>query len=117
MSVPVFLQIIGEELVRNLALEIVSIGVVIVIFLRNLQTSFWVLCCVFFTLIDLLGSMYFLNLTVEISSSITTLLCAGLAVDYAAHIGLEFIRVKGSKNGKLSWDLLAVYCCKIETLS
>ena len=91
-------KIIGEELIRNLSLEIVSIGVVIVIFLRNLQTSFWVLCCVFFTLVDLLGSMYFLNLTVEISSSITTLLCAGLAVDYAAHIGLEFIRVKGSKN-------------------
>ncbi|XP_076391692.1 patched domain-containing protein 3 isoform X1 [Megachile rotundata] len=91
-------KIIGEELVRNLSLEVVSIGLVIVIFLRNLQTSFWVFCCVFFTLIDLLGSMYFLNLTVEISSSIIILLCAGLAVDYATHIGLEFIRVKGSKN-------------------
>nr|XP_031844694.1 patched domain-containing protein 3-like [Nomia melanderi]XP_031844695.1 patched domain-containing protein 3-like [Nomia melanderi]XP_031844696.1 patched domain-containing protein 3-like [Nomia melanderi] len=90
-------KVIGEELVRNLCLEIVTIGVVIVIFLRDLKTSFWVLCCVFFTLIDLLGAMYFLNLTIEMSSSIMILLCAGLAVDYAAHIGLEFIRTKGSK--------------------
>ncbi|XP_076280248.1 patched domain-containing protein 3 isoform X1 [Lasioglossum baleicum] len=90
-------KVIGEELIRNLCLEIVTIGVVIVVFLRDIKTSFWVLCCVFFTLIDLLGSMYFLNLTVEMSSSIMILLCAGLAVDYAAHIGLEFIRTKGSK--------------------
>lgn len=55
------------------------------------------ICCVFFTLIDLLGTMYFLNLTIEMSSSIMILLCVGLAVDYAAHMGLEFIRAKGSK--------------------
>lgn len=88
---------IGEELVRNLGMEIVTIGVVIIIFLRDLRTSFWVICCVFFTLIDLLGAMYFLNLTIEMSSSIMILLCAGLAVDYAAHMGLEFIRSKGNK--------------------
>lgn len=51
-------------------------------------------------LIDLLGTMYFLNLTIEMSSSIMILLCVGLAVDYAAHMGLEFIRAKGSKKGK-----------------
>ncbi|KOC68201.1 Patched domain-containing protein 3, partial [Habropoda laboriosa] len=91
-------KVIGEELTRNLCLEILTIGIVIVIFLRNLRASFWVICCVFFTLIDLLGAMYFLNLTIEMSSSIMILLCAGLAVDYAAHMGLEFLRTKGSKN-------------------
>ncbi|GAB1864647.1 Patched domain-containing protein 3 [Camponotus japonicus] len=90
-------RIIGEELIRNLSLEIVAVGVVTLVLLRNLITSFWVICCVFFTLIDLLGSMYFLGLTVEISSTIMILLCAGLAVDYASHIGLEFIRSSGSK--------------------
>ena len=90
-------KVIGEELTRNLCLEIVTIGVVIVLFLRNLRASLWVLCCVLFTLIDLLGSMYFLNLTIEMSASIMILLCAGLAVDYAAHIGLEFTRTQGSK--------------------
>lgn len=90
-------RIIGEELIRNLSLEIMAVGIVTLVLLRNLLTSFWVMCCVLFTLIDLLGSMYFLGLTVEISSTIMILLCAGLAVDYAAHIGLEFIRSSGSK--------------------
>lgn len=94
-----FAQIIGEELIRNLSLEIMAVGIVTLVLLRNLLTSFWVMCCVLFTLIDLLGSMYFLGLTVEISSTIMILLCAGLAVDYAAHIGLEFIRSSGSKQG------------------
>lgn len=90
-------KIIGEELIRNLSLEIVAVGLVTLVLLRNLITTFWVICCVFFTLIDLLGSMYFLGLTVEISSTIMILLCAGLAVDYASHIGLEFIRSSGNK--------------------
>ncbi|XP_011693441.1 PREDICTED: patched domain-containing protein 3-like isoform X1 [Wasmannia auropunctata] len=90
-------KIIGEELIRNLSLEILAVGIVTLVLLRNLLASFWVMCCVLFTLIDLLGSMYFLGLTVEISSTIMILLCAGLAVDYAAHIGLEFIRSSGSK--------------------
>ncbi|XP_018402992.1 PREDICTED: patched domain-containing protein 3-like isoform X2 [Cyphomyrmex costatus] len=90
-------KIIGEELIRNLSLEIMAVGTVTLVLLRNLLTSFWVMCCVLFTLIDLLGSMYFLGLTIEISSTIMILLCAGLAVDYAAHIGLEFIRSSGNK--------------------
>ncbi|XP_011339858.1 NPC intracellular cholesterol transporter 1 isoform X3 [Ooceraea biroi] len=89
--------IIGEELNRNLSLEIVAVGIVTLVLLRNLLASFWVMCCVLFTLIDLLGSMYFLGITIEISSTIMILLCAGLAVDYAAHIGLEFIRSSGSR--------------------
>ncbi|XP_012258315.2 patched domain-containing protein 3-like [Athalia rosae] len=91
-------KIIGEELIRNLGLEILAVGVVTIILLRNLEASFWVICCVLFTLVDLLGSMYYLGLTIEISSSIMVLLCAGLAVDYAAHVGLEFTRMKGTKN-------------------
>ncbi|XP_043279634.1 patched domain-containing protein 3-like [Venturia canescens] len=90
--------IIGEELIHNLSLEILAVGLVTIIILRNLQASIWVICCVLFTLIDLLGSMYYLSLTIEISSSIMILLCAGLAVDYAAHIGLEFSRASGTKD-------------------
>lgn len=94
-----FLQIIGEELIRNLCLEILAVGLVTALLLRNLEATFWVICCVLFTLIDLMGSMHYLGLTIEISSSIMVLLCAGLAVDYAAHVGLEFTRTEGTKNG------------------
>ena len=94
-------QIIGEELIHNLILEILAVGLVTFLILRNFHASIWVMCCVLFTLIDLLGSMYYLGLTIEISSSIIILICAGLAVDYAAHIGLEFTRSTGTKNGIL----------------
>jgi predicted RND superfamily exporter protein len=51
------------------------------------------------TVVDVVGSMYWLGLTIEISTSIIILLCAGLAVDYAAHIGNEFTRLQGTKDG------------------
>ncbi|XP_068082189.1 patched domain-containing protein 3 [Anabrus simplex] len=95
-------KIIGQELLRNLGLTLVAVIVVTIILIQNLQTAFWVNCCVVFTVVDLIGSMYWLNLTIEISTSLMVLLCAGLAVDYAAHIGHEFTRLQGSKNGKLS---------------
>ncbi|XP_063971830.1 protein patched homolog 1-like isoform X2 [Diachasmimorpha longicaudata] len=91
-------QIIGEELTRNLVLEIMAVALVSILLLRDLCVSFWVICCVLFTLIDLLGSMYYVGLTIEVSSSIMILLCAGLAVDYAAHVGLEFTRAGGTRN-------------------
>jgi predicted RND superfamily exporter protein len=52
-----------------------------------------------FTVVDLVGSMYWLGLTIEISTSIMILLCAGLAVDYAAHIGNEFTHLQGTRDG------------------
>ncbi|KAK0090682.1 hypothetical protein PV325_008019 [Microctonus aethiopoides] len=88
---------IGGELIRNLSLEILAVGLVTALLLRDLKVTFWVICCVAFTLIDLLGSMYYFGLTIEISTSIIILLCAGLAVDYAAHVGLEFTRTTGDK--------------------
>jgi hypothetical protein len=95
-------QIIGDELLRNLGLTICAVAIVTLILIQNLQTSFWVLCCVIFTVVDVVGSMYWLGLTIEISTSIMILLCAGLAVDYSAHIGNEFTRLQGTKDGTLS---------------
>lgn len=96
------LQIIGDELLRNLGLTICAVAIVTLILIQNLQTSFWVLSCVIFTVVDVVGSMYWLGLTIEISTSIMILLCAGLAVDYSAHIGNEFTRLQGTKDGTVS---------------
>lgn len=87
-------------MLKNLGLEVLTIGLITITLLRNIKGSIWVICCILFTVIDLLGSMYFLGLTIEIASSIMIMLCAGLAVDYAAHVGLEFTRAEGSKNGE-----------------
>ncbi|KAJ4445678.1 hypothetical protein ANN_12362 [Periplaneta americana] len=92
-------KIIGEELLRNLGLTISAVAMVTLMLIQNLQTSFLVICCVIFTVVDLVGSMYWLGLTIEISTSIMVLLCAGLAVDYSAHIGNEFTRLQGTRDG------------------
>ena len=95
------MQIIGGELLRNLGLTICVVAAVTLVLIQNLQASFWVLVCLVFIVTDLVGSMYWLGLTIEISSSIMILLCAGLAVDYSAHIANEFTRLPGTKTGNI----------------
>lgn len=101
-------KIIGDELLRNLGLTISAVAIVTLILIQNLQTSFWVLCCVIFTVVDLVGSVYWLGLTIEISTSIMILLCAGLAVDYSAHIGNEFMRLQGTKDERAIKTLVMI---------
>ncbi|XP_021925965.1 Niemann-Pick C1 protein-like isoform X2 [Zootermopsis nevadensis] len=101
-------KIIGDELLRNLGLTICAVAAVTLILIQNLQTSFWVICCVVFTVVDLVGSMYWLGLTIEISTSIMILLCAGLAVDYSAHIGNEFMHLQGTRHEKAIKTLVMI---------
>lgn len=77
-----------------------AVVTVTLVLICDLVTVFWVFTCIAFTLIDLLGLMYFWGLTVEISSSIIVILAAGLAIDYSAHIGHTFTTVHGSKSSK-----------------
>ena len=93
-------QVISSELIRNLCLTMAAVLVVTLVLISDLVTVFWVFTCIAFTLIDLLGLMYFWGLTIEISSSIIVILAAGLAIDYAAHIGHTFTTVRGSKSRK-----------------
>ena len=96
-------QVISNELIRNLGLTMAAVVSVTLILISDLVTVFWVFTCIAFTLIDLLGLMYYWGLTVEISSSIIVILAAGLAIDYSAHIGHTFTTVHGSKSSnKLS---------------
>lgn len=93
-------RVISNELIRNLGLTMAAVVGVTLILISDLVTVFWVFTCIAFTLIDLLGLMYYWGLTVEISSSIIVILAAGLAIDYSAHIGHTFTTVRGSKSSK-----------------
>ena len=75
---------------------------VTLILISDLVTVFWVFTCIAFTLIDLLGLMYYWGLTVEISSSIIVIQATGLAIDYSAHIGHTFTTIRGSKSSTKS---------------
>jgi len=91
-------KVISNELIRNLCLTMGAVISVTLILIADLVTVFWVFTCIAFTLIDLLGLMYYWGLTVEIASSILVILSAGLAIDYSAHIGHTFTTVRGSKS-------------------
>ncbi|KAK3931008.1 Patched domain-containing protein 3 [Frankliniella fusca] len=91
-------KLVGEELLRNLGLSVLAVAIVTLVLIQEIQITFWVISCVIFTLVDLVGSMYLYGLTIEVSTSIMVLLCTGLTVDYAAHIGYEFSRTTGDGN-------------------
>lgn len=91
-------QLIGEELLNNLGFGVVAVAIVTLVMIQEIQITLWVISCVIFTLVDLIGSMYLFGLTIEVSTAIIVLLCTGLTVDYAAHIGYEFSRLPGSGN-------------------
>ena len=49
-----------------------------------------VFICVVFSVTNVCGYAHFLGLTIEIVTSITLILSVGLALDYAAHVGVIF---------------------------
>lgn len=88
-----------------------AVCLVTVCLIQNIHSVIWVNCCVIFTVVDLVGSMYWMGLTIEISTSLMILLCAGLAVDYAAHIGNEFTRLYGTRDGKIIYFIYNLTIC------
>ena len=54
------------------------------------QICIMVFICVVFSVTNVCGYAHFLGLTIEIVTSITLILSVGLALDYAAHVGVIF---------------------------
>ncbi len=80
-----------SELIRNLSLTFVAIILVTLVLVANLRVSLFVLLSVVFTVADVAGFAHFMGLTIEIVTSILLILSCGLALDYAAHIGVVFV--------------------------
>ena len=57
----------------------------------HVPLSLQVLLSVVLTVVDVWGFAYFLGLTIEIVPSINLILSCGLALDYAAHIGVAYV--------------------------
>jgi Niemann-Pick C1 protein len=78
--------VIDEELIKNLLIcggvVLVTIGVLIPV----LRVSLLVAVSIFAAIIDVVGFLYYWDVTVSGVSTIYILICVGLAVDYSAHI-------------------------------
>ena len=83
--------ILSEELFRSIVLALGCVFLIVVFMLANITGAVLVLLCVIFTLVDVMGFMYFWGLTVDTTTSMLLIVCIGLSVDYAAHIAHGFL--------------------------
>lgn len=92
---------ISLELVRNLGLTFATISALVFLFVPNLQVVAMTLCCVGFTVINTCGFAHYMDLTIEIVTSIMLILSVGLAVDYCVHISIQYVCYRsGSRRAK-----------------
>ena len=74
--------------------------------IANFQVCILVLLSVVFTVTNVCGYAYFMGLTIEICTSIILILSVGLALDYAAHVGVIFACFKtGTRQQKMKSTL------------
>ena len=90
-------EILAHEYFRNICITLVSVMVIVFIMLGDWQTSIFIFCAIIFTLVDVMGFIYAMGMTLDPFSTICFVCGIGLCVDYGVHIGHFFITTKGSK--------------------
>ena len=77
----VTIEIITEELFRNIILATVCIFIVTLLLLTDILGSLMVLFCVIFTIVDVAGFMHFWGLTIDTVSALLLTVNINLACD------------------------------------
>lgn len=90
-------SIISLELWRNLALALLVVGVVSFSMLGDFSLCLMVMACVMLTLVDLVGTLHFWDVTIDVISCVNIVLATGLCVDYSVHIAHAFSVAEGSR--------------------
>lgn len=94
-------RIIYKELVQGLGLCLAAVLVITLILIAHPGTAMLVFICVTMTIIDVLGVMYYWDLTIDTVAVINLVLAVGLAVDYAAHVAHSFMIKAGTKDERV----------------
>ena len=88
-------SIISGELWRNLGLALGAVGAVSLVMLGNLQLCLMVMACVMLTLVDVVGTLHFWDVTIDVISCVNIILATGLCVDYSVHLAHAFSIAEG----------------------
>ena len=91
------LQTVSKSLVRNMGYTFLTIIVLLFVLVPNFQVVLMTICCVAFTVVNVVGFAHFMGLTIETVTSIITILSLGLAVDYCAHIAITYVCLAGDQ--------------------
>ena len=94
---------IGGELLRNMSIAFAAKFVVTLIALNDLILCAAVLCSVAFSILDLVGALYFTGQMIDCVSFCCIIVTIGLNIDYSLHIAHAFRVAEGeSKSERVS---------------
>jgi len=96
-------RIIKKELYMSLGLCLAAVLVITLILIAHPLTAGLVFICVVMTVVDILGCMNMWGLAIDNVSVIQLVIAVGLCVDYAAHVGHNFM----TQNGELADRVVA----------
>ncbi|CAM9219494.1 unnamed protein product [Ectocarpus sp. 6 AP-2014] len=91
-------QIIYQELYQGLGLCLAVVLVLTLILIAHPATAGLVFLMVTFTIVDVLGIMYYWGLSIDTIAVINLVLAVGLSVDYAAHVAHSFMVKTGTRD-------------------
>ena len=87
---------IDDELWKNLGICFAVVVVIVFILIPKPRVAIFVILAIVMSIVDILGFLYFWDITISGVSTIFVLISVGLAVDYAAHIAHMFAESEGT---------------------
>jgi len=112
-------KIIKQEMFLSTGLCLVAVLVITMVLIAHPLTSILVFICVVMTIVDILGCMHMWGLAIDSVSVIQLVIAVGLSVDYAAHVGHNFMLQTGTREERVVATLgdvgAAVLCGAIST--
>merc|ERR1719343_241021 len=112
-------RIIKKEMYLNAGLCLAAVFVITLVLIAHPVTAVLVFLVVVMTVVDILGCMNMWGLAIDNVSVIQLVISVGLCIDYAAHVGHNFMLHQGSRSQRVVATLgdvgSAVMCGGIST--
>lgn len=84
-----------SQAVQSMIMALATVFLVSLFLIGNLFTAIVTFLGVGFSVVDILGIMYFWDIQISSTSNIALTLAVGLTIDFSAHIGLAFMEATG----------------------
>ena len=101
-------EILGDELFKNMSIALATVSLITFITLSDFRACLFTLTCVLFTIIDLVGAIFLIGMTIDSFSVYCFIMAMGLSVDYAAHISHSFIVSKGTRTQRATNAFISI---------
>ena len=90
--------ILAAELFQNMSITLACVSLITFITLSDLRACIFTMACVLFTIIDVVGAIFLMGMTIDAFSVTCFIMAIGFSVDYCAHIAHSFLMSKGTRS-------------------